>query len=286
MAATILDGKALAKSLRTKLATEVAEITAKLGRPPGLSVVLVGEDPASKIYVRNKEKAAKEVGVVSEVIRLPATSTQEAVVATVERLNKSESVDAFLVQLPLPPGLDERAVTDRIAPAKDGDGLHPTNLGRLLAGLAAPRPCTPAGIMHLLDEADVPLKGKRAVVVGRSTIVGKPVALMLLERHATVTLCHSRTQDLAAEVRRADVVVAAVGQANLIRGDWIADGAVVIDVGMNRVDGKLTGDVEYEAAALRASAITPVPGGVGPMTVALLLHNTVQAAKHKISARP
>jgi methylenetetrahydrofolate dehydrogenase (NADP+)/methenyltetrahydrofolate cyclohydrolase len=274
----IIDGEAIAKAIRAELAERVTELTPRLGRPPGLAVVLVGDDPASAVYVRNKERAAAQVGLASRVIRMPATSSTSDVLAAVDALNDDPAVDGFLVQLPLPDGVDEAAVTQRIAATKDADGLHPNNLGRLLAGLPGPRPCTPSGVLALLDAAGVELEGIRAVVVGRSTIVGKPVAAMLLERNATVTICHSRTRDLEAVVREADVLVAAVGRPALIRGEWIAEGAAVIDVGMNRVDGKLCGDVEFEAAAARAGAITPVPGGVGPMTVAMLIRNTVEAA--------
>ncbi len=278
---TILDGKAMAAAVREAVAVDVKEVTAALGRPPGIAVVLVGDDQASAVYVRNKENDAKKVGMYSEVIRMPATATQREVEAEVDRLNARKEIDAFLVQLPLPDGLDAGAVTSRIDPEKDADGLHPTNLGRLVAGLPAPRPCTPSGVMYMLDDAGVQLSGEHACVIGRSTIVGKPMAIMLLERHATVTLCHSRTRNLAEEVGRAKVVVSAVGRPGLIKGEWLREGAVAIDVGINRVDGKLVGDFEYEAAKERASAITPVPGGVGPMTRALLLRNAVDAAKRK-----
>lgn len=284
MAARIIDGKALAKSIRERLSERVPALTKQLGRAPGLAVVLVGDDPASAVYVRNKEKAATEIGMTSRIMRLPATATQSEVLAAVDVLNAAPDIDGFLVQLPLPRGLDERAVTERIDPAKDADGLHPVNMGRLVAGLPAPRPCTPAGVIALLDHAQVPLKGARAVVIGRSSIVGKPMAMLLLERDATVTMCHSRTADLAAEVRRADVVVVAVGKARLVQGDWIAPGAAVIDVGTNRVDGKLVGDVDFDTAAARAGCITPVPGGVGPMTIAMLLHNTIEAATRRANA--
>jgi methylenetetrahydrofolate dehydrogenase (NADP+)/methenyltetrahydrofolate cyclohydrolase len=277
----VLDGKALALRVRAGLAERVTEVTSKLGRPPGLGVVLVGEDPASAIYVRNKGKAAEKAGMRSETLRLDASASQAEVIAAVDELNSRSDIDGFLVQLPLPDRLDEDAAVLRVDPAKDADGLHPANVGRLVAGMPAPRPCTPKGIMALIDESGLDLKGKRAVVVGRSTIVGKPIALMLLERHATVTLCHSRTADLPGEVGRADVVVAAVGKPELVRGDWIREGAVVIDVGINRVNDKLIGDVEFAAAKERASYITPVPGGVGPLTIAMLLANTVDLAAAK-----
>lgn len=281
MAGTVISGKDLASEIRDGLASRVSEVQKALGRPPGLSVLLVGDDPASQVYVRNKEKAAAKIGLKGEVIRLPASSTQQEVIAAVDRLNEDPTVDAFLVQLPLPAHLDANAVTERINPHKDGDGLHPVNLGRLMAGMPAPRPCTPSGVMALLEKGGVELEGKRAVVVGRSTIVGKPQAMLLLEKNATVTLCHSRTEDLAGEVARADVVVAAVGRPELIKGAWIKQGAAVIDVGVNRVGNKLVGDVEFGPAAERAALITPVPGGVGPMTIAMLLTNAVRAAESK-----
>ncbi len=278
--AQILDGKALAQKVRKGLEAEVKELEARLRRPPCLAVLLVGDDPASAIYVRNKDKAAAEIGMRSEIVRLPASATQAEVLAAVDRLNEDPTVDGFIVQMPLPKGIDAQAVLMRVAPHKDADGLHPTNLGKLAAGIPGPRSCTPSGAMRLLDEAKVELAGARAVVIGRSEIVGKPMALMLLQRHATVTICHSRTRDLAEEVRRAEVVVAAVGKAKLVQGDWIAPGAVVIDVGINRgADGKMVGDVDFEAAAKQARAITPVPGGVGPMTVAMLLVNTCELAR-------
>jgi methylenetetrahydrofolate dehydrogenase (NADP+)/methenyltetrahydrofolate cyclohydrolase len=280
--ATLLDGKGLAKKVREALAGRVSDIQASLGRAPGLSVILVGEDPASAVYVRNKERAATAMGLKSEIIHLPADSTQEQVLAEVERLNNDPSVDGFMVQLPLPAGLDENAIMQAIAPDKDADGLHPTNLGRLLAGMDAPRPCTPFGVMELLSEGGVELEGRHAVVIGRSTIVGKPQALLLLEKNATVTICHSRTQNLADEVRRADVVVAAVGRPHFVKGDWVKPGAAVVDVGINRVDGKLVGDVDFDAVQSHAGWITPVPGGVGPMTVAMLMKNAVDAAAKKL----
>ncbi|MEC9466477.1 MAG: bifunctional methylenetetrahydrofolate dehydrogenase/methenyltetrahydrofolate cyclohydrolase FolD [Myxococcota bacterium] len=282
MTAETINGKALALSIRAKLAERVASVTEKLGRPPGLGVILVGEDAASQVYVRNKEKAALKAGMKSEIVRLAADVSQQEVEAAVDAMNADESIDGFLVQLPLPAGFDESAVTDRISSDKDADGLHPMNLGRLMAGIDAPRPCTPSGCIELLKEAGVNLEGAHAVVIGRSTIVGKPMAMLLLEENATVTICHSRTRDLAEQVRAADVVVAAVGRPELIQGDWIKPGAAVIDVGINRVDGKLVGDVDFAGACEHAAAVTPVPGGVGPMTVALLLRNTVDSAERKL----
>lgn len=284
--AKVLDGKAVAKRVREGLKAEVARITQSLGRPPGLAVVLVGDDPASAIYVAGKEKAAAEVGVYSELVRLPASASQQSVMAEVDALNASETIDGFIVQMPLPRGIDTKAVLMRIDPDKDADGLHPYNLGRLAADLEGPKPCTPVGCMRLIEEAGVDLTGKRAVVIGRSEIVGKPMALLLLQKNATVTLCHSRTTDLASEVARADVVVAAVGRPEMVRGDWIKEGAVVIDVGINRLaDKKVVGDVAFAEAEKRALAITPVPGGVGPMTIAMLLENAVRAAAKKAASR-
>src|SRR5512136_366364 len=276
----IIDGKAIAAKVRGEVAQAVQELRAK-GIHPGLTVVRVGEDPASAIYVRGKRKDCEEVGIRSDEHHLPATTTQPELMALVARLNADPKVHGILVQLPLPKGLDERAVLDAIDPRKDADGFHPFNVGALSIGIpGTPRPCTPAGVMRMLDEAGVDPRGKRALVVGRSNIVGKPMAMMLLERHATVTIAHSRTADLAGEVGRADILVAAIGKAELVKGAWVKEGATVIDVGMNRLaDGKLVGDVEYGEAEKRAGAITPVPGGVGPMTIAMLLVNTLELAR-------
>jgi methylenetetrahydrofolate dehydrogenase (NADP+)/methenyltetrahydrofolate cyclohydrolase len=276
----IIDGKQIAAKVRAEVAQGVKELRAQ-GIHPGLTVVRVGEDPASAIYVRGKRKDCEEVGIRSDEHHLAATTSQPELMALVARLNADPAVHGILVQLPLPKQLDERKVLDAIDPRKDADGFHPFNVGALSIGIpGVPRPCTPAGVMRMLDEAKVDPKGKHALVVGRSNIVGKPMAAMLLERHATVTIAHSRTQDLAAEVARADILVAAIGKAELVKGAWVKEGAVVIDVGMNRLDdGKLVGDVEYAEAAKRASAITPVPGGVGPMTRAMLLVNTLDLAR-------
>jgi len=276
----IIDGKAVAAKVRDEVKAGAAAFAARAGRPPRLDVVLVGDDPASHVYVRNKEKAAHEVGFAGGVHRLPAATTQLDLLAKVRTLSDAHDVDGILVQLPLPAHLDALAVIDALDPRKDVDGLHPVNAGLLWVGRKGLRPCTPLGSMRLLDETGVKLDGARAIVVGRSNLVGKPIAAMLLERNATVTLAHSRTSDLAARVAEAEVVIAAVGRAELIRGDWIRPDAVVIDVGINRgSDGKLVGDVEFAAAAARARAITPVPGGVGPMTIAMLLANTLAAAE-------
>jgi methylenetetrahydrofolate dehydrogenase (NADP+)/methenyltetrahydrofolate cyclohydrolase len=281
----IIDGKAVAAAVRSEVRTRVARL-AERGVVPGLATVLVGDDAASRLYVGNKQRACQEIGMYSVGHRLPATVPAGELLALIERLGRDADVHGILVQLPLPAPLDAQQIIERLPPEKDVDGLHPINQGRLLAGQPGLRPCTPLGALRLIDETGFALKGARAVIVGRSLLVGKPLALLLLERHATVTLCHSRTTDLAAEVGRADVVVAATGQAGLIRGEWIRPGAVVIDVGINRgPDGKLVGDVVFATACERASFITPVPGGVGPMTVAMLLANTVSAAERAVAAR-
>ncbi|MFC0407453.1 bifunctional methylenetetrahydrofolate dehydrogenase/methenyltetrahydrofolate cyclohydrolase FolD [Roseomonas elaeocarpi] len=275
MSARILDGKALAARRRAALATRVAALQFR----PGLCVVRVGDDPASGVYVRNKDRAAREAGFSSETLQLPENTTEAELLAVVKRLNGDASVDGILVQLPLPGHIRTEAVLDAIDPAKDVDGFHPVNQGALMLNRPGLVPCTPRGVMLLLEEAGVSPKGARAVVVGRSTIVGRPVSTLLLNADATVTTAHSRTRDLAAECRRAEILVAAVGRAGIIRGDWIAPGATVIDVGINRgADGKLVGDVAYAEALPHAGAITPVPGGVGPMTIACLLENTLEAA--------
>ncbi len=277
MSAKIIDGKALAKEVKQQVKTEVEKLAAS-GLVPGLAVVLVGDDPASQIYVRNKEKSCQELGIKSEVHRLPATTTQAELEALIDRLNADPHVHGILVQLPLPAPLREKEVTDRIKPEKDVDGFHPVNLGRLLRGEEGIRPCTPAGIMEMIKASGVEIKGRECVVVGRSNIVGKPVFHLLLQEHGTVTVCHSRTPDLAAVTRRADLLVVAVGKAGLIDGTMVKPGAVVIDVGVNRLDsGKVVGDVEFSSVVPVAGAITPVPGGVGPMTIAMLMKNTVEA---------
>jgi methylenetetrahydrofolate dehydrogenase (NADP+)/methenyltetrahydrofolate cyclohydrolase len=278
--ATIIDGKQIAAQVRAEVAEKARRLTAA-GRQPGLTVVRVGDDPASAIYVRGKRKASEEVGIRSVEHHLPATTTQDELLELVRALNADPAVHGILVQLPLPKQIQERAILDAIDPRKDADGFHPFNVGALSIGMPGPRACTPAGVMRLLAAAGCDPKGKRALVVGRSNIVGKPMAMMLVEAHATVTIAHSRTRDLAEEVRRAEILVAAIGKAEMIRGEWVREGAVVIDVGMNRLEsGKLVGDVEFAEAARRAAAITPVPGGVGPMTIALLLANTVELAEH------
>lgn len=277
MGAIRIDGKQEAAAVRASLAQEIAKHQKATGAVPGLVTILVGDDPASKVYVGRKQRESTEIGMLSESAELPADVSLEELLATVERYNRRDDIDGILVQLPLPAHLDSDAVIAAIDPGKDADGLHPRNQGALFTGRPGPRPCTPFGCMKLLETTGVDPAGKTAVVVGRSVLVGRPIAMMLLERHATVTVCHSRTPDLPEVVGRADIVVAAVGVPGLVRGEWIKPGAVVLDVGINRVDGKLVGDVEFEAAAERAGWITPVPGGVGPMTVAMLLSNTWNA---------
>ena len=281
MIGQLIDGKAIAAKLRAEVATRAQALRGR-GITPTLAVVLVGDDPASAVYVKSKTKAAREAGVEPRDHKLPVTTTQAELMALVRTLNDDRDVDGILVQLPLPAQLDSDAVIRAIDPAKDVDGLHPTSLGYLAQGRPVFVPCTPKGCMRLLREVGAEVTGARAVVLGRSLLVGKPIALLLQNANATVTMCHSRTRDLADEVRRADIVVAAIGRPELVRGDWIKDGAVVLDVGINRTaDGKLVGDVQFTAAAQRARAITPVPGGVGPMTIACLLENTVEAAQRR-----
>ncbi|RST29678.1 bifunctional methylenetetrahydrofolate dehydrogenase/methenyltetrahydrofolate cyclohydrolase FolD [Sphingomonas ginkgonis] len=281
MSAAIIDGKAAAQALRDRIADEVGRFRSATRRAPGLAVVLVGEDPASAVYVRSKGKATIAAGMESFEHRLPADTSEEHLLALVEKLNHDPTVDGILVQLPLPAQIDESAIILAIDPDKDVDGFHPVNAGRLATGLPGFVPCTPLGCLKLLQAALGDLRGKEAVVVGRSNIVGKPMALLLLGADCTVTLAHSRTRDLPEVVRRADIVVAAVGRPGLVRGEWIKPGAAVIDVGINRTEGGLTGDVDYPAASAVAGAITPVPGGVGPMTIACLIRNTLVAAARR-----
>lgn len=282
MAATIIDGKAVAAELQECLAREAAELRER-GVQPGLAVVLVGEDPASQTYVRSKLRTAERLGIRSIDHFPPAGISQEELLALVHQLNADPSVHGILVQLPLPKHINSRAVLEAIDPRKDVDGFHPYNIGSLLIGGTLLPPCTPAGIMELIGRSGIELTGKEAVVVGRSNIVGKPVSLMLLAANATVTVCHSRTHDLAAVCRRADVLVAAVGQPRLITADFVKEGAIVIDVGTNRVDGKLVGDVDFDAVREKAAAITPVPGGVGPMTITMLMKNTLASARRTLT---
>lgn len=287
--AKIIDGKAIAAEVRRSVAAEVEQMKREVGITPGLAVVLVGEDPASQVYVRNKARQTTEAGMRSFEHRLPASTSQAELLSLIDDLNGSKDVHGILVQLPLPPQIDTRKVIEAIDPAKDVDGFHPINVGRLSAGERSLVPCTPAGCIILAKSVQSNLRGLEAVVIGRSNIVGKPVAQLLLREDCTVTIAHSRTRDLPGVVRRADLVIAAVGRPEMVRGDWIKPGAIVIDVGINRVEGRdgksrLVGDVAYEEAAQVAGAITPVPGGVGPMTIACLLKNTVEAARELVRA--
>lgn len=278
--ATLLDGKAVAAKVRAEVKARAAAFTARHGRAPGLSVVQVGADPASSVYVRNKRRACDETGIRSFAYDLPAEVGREEMLRLVERLNRDAAVDGILIQLPLPAGLDATEIMDAVDPDKDVDGFHPRNTGLLAQKRPRLRPCTPYGVIRLAAEYGMKLRGLRATVVGASNIVGRPMALELLLAGCTVTVCHTGTRDLAAEVGRAELVVAAVGRPGMVRGEWIREGAAVFDVGINRTEsGKLVGDVDYEPALARAGAITPVPGGIGPMTIAMLLSNTLDAAE-------
>ena len=279
MKAKLIDGKAVSAKLRESLKQEVANL-AEEGITPGLAVIIVGDDPASKVYVRNKEKACEELGIYSEKYELPAQTTQEELTELVKKLNQKPDIDGILVQLPLPKHLDEKAIIETISPSKDVDAFHAQNVGRIMIGDYKFLPCTPAGIMELIASTGIPVEGKECVVVGRSNIVGKPMAMLLLHQNGTVTICHSRTKDLAEVTKRADILVVAIGKAKFITADMVKEGAVVIDVGMNRDEnGKLCGDVDFDAVCEVAGAITPVPGGVGPMTITMLMRNTITAAK-------
>ncbi|HWP34091.1 MAG TPA: bifunctional 5,10-methylenetetrahydrofolate dehydrogenase/5,10-methenyltetrahydrofolate cyclohydrolase [Thermodesulfobacteriota bacterium] len=278
--AQILDGRAVAQGVRARVAAEVAALRAERGVVPGLAAVLVGDDPASALYVRNKERACREAGMVSTTHRLPADTPETALLALLARLNADPAVHAILVQLPLPGHIDQARVLGAVAPHKDVDGFHPENVGLLTLGRPRVAPATPRAVLALLDAAGIDPAGRRAVVIGRSQIVGKPTALLLLQRHATVTICHSRTTDLPRVVGEAEIVVAALGRPQAIRGEWLRPGAAVIDVGITRLpDGRLVGDVDFEGALARAAVVTPVPGGVGPMTIAMLLDNTLTLAR-------
>ena len=279
MTARLIDGKAVSQQVRAEVRAEVEAWVAGGGRRPGLATVLVGEDPASAVYVRNKQKACTEAGIEGFAHDVPAASSQEQVVELLAELNADERVSGILLQLPTPPHIDGSHLTTLIDPAKDVDGLTPVSAGLLAKGLPGLRPCTPAGVIELLKRYDVPLEGAEAVILGRSDLVGKPVAALLLAENATVTTCHSRTRDLGEVCRRADVLIAAVGRAEMVKGSWVKPGATVIDVGINRTDAGLVGDVEFSSASEVAAKITPVPGGVGPMTIAMLLSNTLAAAK-------
>lgn len=278
MTAHLIDGKVISKQVRQHVASYVDTLTKAKKRQPGLAVVLVGSDPASQVYVSNKRKACEEVGFVSRSYDLPADSEQDALISLVDELNGDPDIDGILVQLPLPAGLNAEAILERIHPHKDVDGFHPYNIGRLAQRIPALRPCTPKGIMTMIESTKRPIKGLDAVIVGASNIVGRPMSLELLLAGCTVTTCHKFTKDLKAHVKRADLLVVAVGKPNFIPGDWIKEGAIVIDVGINRLeDGHLVGDVDFDNAVQRAGWITPVPGGVGPMTVASLIENTLEA---------
>ncbi len=278
--ALIIDGKAAAREVQKHIKEEVEGLERRWGITPGLAVVLVGNDPGSQLYVKNKEQACREVGIKSYEHFLAPTISEKELLGLIHQLNRDKNVNGILVQLPLPAHIRPERILEALSPYKDVDGFHPVNQGTLLLGGDGFKPCTPMGIMKLLETAHCDPKGKNAVVVGRSNIVGKPVALMLLAKHATVTVCHSRTANLRGEVGGGDIVIVAIGKPGLVRGDWLKPGAVVIDVGVNRLpSGKLTGDVEFESAKERASAITPVPGGVGPMTICMLLYNTLKATK-------
>jgi len=286
MTAKRIDGKAAAQTIRDRVAALVPEFERKAGRPPGLATVLVGEDPASAVYVRSKNRATAELGMASFAHNLPVTTSEDELLTLVRKLNDDSRVDGILVQLPLPKQISSTRVIETIDPDKDVDGFHPMNAGRLASGLPALAPCTPFGCLHLLKQELGDLAGLEAVVIGRSNIVGKPMAQLLLGENATVTIAHSRTRDLPGVVRRADIVVAAVGRAEMVRGDWIKPGATVVDVGIKRIPtddgkGRLVGDVAYDEAADVAAAITPVPGGVGPMTIAMLMRNTLVAAHRR-----
>ncbi len=280
MSAKIIDGKSVARHIRENIAKEVDKLRHE-GIHPGLAVVLVGKNPASMVYVRNKGEACRSAGIYSEEHRLPEDATEDELLRLIERLNNDKKINGILVQLPLPERINKDNVLKAISPEKDVDGFHEINMGRLITGQDGLVPCTPLGIIKLLDHYHITVEGKNAVIVGRSNIVGKPVALMLLNRNATVTICHTRTKNMQEVCRQADILIAAIGRSHMISGDMIKEGAVVVDVGINRqADGKLAGDVDFERASEKASWITPVPGGVGPMTIAMLLYNTVKAARH------
>ncbi len=278
--ANLIDGKAVSAQVKEQVRIEAEQLREEHGIQVGLAVVIVGDDPASRVYVNNKKKACEAVGFRSFEYALPAETTQEELLDLVDTLNKDEKVNGILVQLPVPKHIDDKAIINAIAPEKDVDAFHPENVGKIMIGDYAFLPCTPAGVMELIDATGVEVSGKKCVVIGRSNIVGKPMAMLLLHRSGTVTICHSRTQDLAAVTREADILVASVGKANFVTADMVKEGAVVIDVGINRLEnGKLCGDVDFAAVEPKASWITPVPGGVGPMTIAMLMKNTLTAAK-------
>ena len=280
MAARIIDGKALAQQVREGLAKESAAVLAKTGRKPGLATILVGDDPASHLYVKSKQKACDAAGIYIDDSKLPANTTQADLLALISQKNADPKIHGILVQLPLPKHIDSKVVLDAVSAQKDADGFHPYNFGRLVEGSPIFEACTPKGVIKMIESTGVSIEGKRAVVLGRSNIVGKPLALMLLHRHATVTICHSKTKDLPAVCREAELLLVAIGKAKFVTADMVREGALVIDVGTNRLpDGKVVGDVDFESVSSKAGWISPVPGGVGPMTIAMLLDNTVQSAK-------
>lgn len=276
----LIDGRAISAAVKERVKSGVAELNKK-GITVGLAVIIVGEDPASKVYVANKKKACEALGIISEEYALPEATTEAELLALIKELNSKSSINGILCQLPLPRHLDEKLIINSIAPEKDVDAFHPQNVGRIMIGDYDFVPCTPAGIMEMLAYEKIEVEGKRCVVIGRSNIVGKPMAMLLLHKNGTVTVCHSRTKDLKQECLKADILVAAVGKADFVTADMVKEGAVVIDVGMNRKDGKLCGDVDFDSVKEKASAITPVPGGVGPMTIAMLMQNTLTAAKRQ-----
>lgn len=280
MAAKLIDGKALAQHIRSRIAANVTELHAKTGVRPGLAAILVGDDPASHLYVKNKEKACDAAGIYVDEHKLPASTTESDLLALIDKKNGDPKVHGILVQLPLPKHIDSKRILEAVSPDKDADGFHPYNLGRLVEGSPAFEACTPKGVIKMIESAGMSIEGKRAVVVGRSNIVGKPLALMLLHRHATVTVCHSRTRDLPAVCREADILCVAIGKAKFVTADMVREGALVIDVGTNRLaDGTFVGDVDFGPVSQKAGWISPVPGGVGPMTIAMLLDNTLLSAK-------
>ncbi|MEX5214103.1 MAG: bifunctional methylenetetrahydrofolate dehydrogenase/methenyltetrahydrofolate cyclohydrolase FolD [Nitrospiraceae bacterium] len=280
MAAQIIDGKALAQQIRERIAKDVVDLVAQKGVRPGLAAILVGDDPASHIYVRNKQKACDAAGIYVDENKLPTSTTQAELLRLIEKVNADPKIHGILVQLPLPKHIDSKVILDSVSPLKDADGFHPYNFGRLVEGNPIFEACTPKGVIKMIESTGVAIEGKRAVVLGRSNIVGKPAALLLLHRHATVTICHSKTKDLPAVCREADILVVAIGKAKFVTADMVREGAMVIDVGTNRTaEGKVVGDVDYEPVSRKAGWISPVPGGVGPMTIAMLLDNTLESAK-------
>jgi methylenetetrahydrofolate dehydrogenase (NADP+)/methenyltetrahydrofolate cyclohydrolase len=286
VAAKLIDGKALAQSIRERMAKDIVDLHARTGVRPGLAVILVGDDPASHLYVKNKQKACDAAGIYVDEHKLPASTSQADLLALIQKKNADPKVHGILVQLPLPKPIDSKVILDAVSPAKDADGFHPDNLGRLLEGSPTFEACTPKGIIAMIESTGTGIEGKRAVVVGRSNIVGKPVSLMLLHRNATVTVCHSKTKDLPAVCREADILVVAIGKAKFVTADMVKDGAIVIDVGTNQLPDKtFVGDVDFGPASQKAGWISPVPGGVGPMTITMLLYNTVEAAKRFDAAK-